>query len=106
MKKPKPPASLFQTITSAIVSDLGGVPSEIETRLAQAFAGAVLLQNDLIARYLSGEKIDTGELTTIGLQLLRTASELGSARRPRLMASRTSGGCRLSSGSSSSPTAQ
>jgi hypothetical protein len=86
MKKPKAPAlpgDLFQSITSAIVSDLGGEPSEIETRLAQAFAGAVLLQNDLIARYLSGEKIDTGELTTIGLQLLRT--ELGIQRRPRLI---------------------
>jgi hypothetical protein len=75
----------FNAIVQRVTLDLGGPAncSEIERHLITAFAGATILQQHLLAKMLSGATIDPHEFSSTVTSMIRSATRLGTQRRPR-----------------------
>ena len=75
----------FARLVTSIESDLGGHDelSNIEHVLVEAFAGASVHIHALNTKLLRGEKVDLQETALVCSALVRIASRLGIARRPR-----------------------
>jgi hypothetical protein len=81
-------AKTFDRLVVAIHSDLGGRDrlSAIELALAEAFAGATLILNDLNTRVLGGAEVDNAFITAHAAScsaMVRIGGRLGLQRRSR-----------------------
>lgn len=78
-------AQSFNQIVHCVTSDLGGVDhlSEIEKHLITSFAGAAILQGHQLAHMLAGGTIDAHEYASVTASMIRSATRLGTGRRPR-----------------------
>ena len=78
-------ARLFDRLVADIQADLGGADrlSRIELALVEAFAGASVTLHHLNSKLLLGEQIDFASHAHAVSALVRVASRLGTARRPR-----------------------
>ena len=72
----------FDSITSGLAADLGGIDNltVVQRHLVEAFAGAAVVVNDLNARLLMGSKVDVVEHSQVIGILVRIAARLGVKR--------------------------
>ena len=78
-------AQSFNQIVTCVTSDLGGADrlSEIEKHLVTSFAGAAILQSHQLTHLLAGGTIDAHEYASVTASMIRSATRLGTERRPR-----------------------
>lgn len=75
----------FTRLVGAVSADLGGDLTAVEVALVEAFAGTVVMTDDLNTRVLLGEKVDVGVFCQLASTMTRVASRLGLRRRPRVV---------------------
>jgi hypothetical protein len=78
-------ARRYRDVTSQIVQDIGGDPSEAEAAITRRAGTLIVWCEEAEAAMARGEKFDIGAYTTATNALRRLLSDIGLRRRPRVI---------------------